>query len=164
MEPAVCPARHAGSQHARTPKLPTVTRTGNLAQTPKCLKPTALGDDRSSAERIDQHSSPDAGAPGRFEHVPGGHENPGRDLEAGPHRVCVRIEYPSQITRNPAIDCGFDQRNHLPFTAPLTAAGNCSISRKIPAGPVHGSVYSRRMAGPGRIAGAGASGPGRPGS
>src|SRR5271166_6675881 len=43
MEPAVCPARHAGSQHARTPKLPTVTRTGNLAQTPKCLKPTALG-------------------------------------------------------------------------------------------------------------------------
>ena len=36
------PARHAGHRHARDQELPTVTITGNLARTPKCLNPMAL--------------------------------------------------------------------------------------------------------------------------
>ena len=42
------PARRAGHRHARDQELPTVTKTGNLARTPKCLNPMALGDAQGS--------------------------------------------------------------------------------------------------------------------
>ena len=51
------PARHAGRRHARDQELPTVTITGNLARTPKCLNPMALRRCHSQASGPHSHAA-----------------------------------------------------------------------------------------------------------
>ena len=57
------PAPHAGPQHARNQELPTVTKTGNLAPTPKCLNPVALSSDRYTESELPTSFGPKTGTP-----------------------------------------------------------------------------------------------------